>query len=66
MHKMLTLLCKLGPLLSHTIYLLVKAQVPISIFFAGPVGEISKSKISIGNPSVVHAFGICEKKNISQ
>jgi hypothetical protein len=61
MHKMLTLLCKLGRLLRHTIYLLVKAQVPISIFFAGPVGEISKSKISIGNPSVVHAFGICGK-----
>lgn len=28
-------------------FLLVKAQVPISSFFAGPVGEISKSKISI-------------------
>lgn len=50
---------------THLYYLhdlLVKAQVPISIFFAGPVGEISKSKISIGNPSVVQAFGICEKK----
>ena len=40
-------------------YLLVKAQVPISIFFAGPVGDMSKSKISIGKPSVVHALGNC-------
>ncbi len=48
------------------IHLLVKAQVPISIFLAGPVGEISKSKISIGKPSVVQAFGIYwSQKNVS-
>lgn len=40
------------------LHLLVKAQVPISIFFAGLEGEMSKSKMSIGNPSVVQALGI--------
>jgi hypothetical protein len=40
-------------------YLLATAQAPISRFFAGPeVGEMSKSKISIGKPNVMHAFGI--------
>ena len=43
-----------------TVYLLATAHLPISIFFAGPVGEISKSKISIGSPNVMHAFGICK------
>lgn len=33
-----------------------KAQLPMSSFLAGPVGEISKSKISIGKPKVVHAL----------
>lgn len=28
----------------------------MSSFFAGPVGEMSKSKISIGRPRVVHAL----------
>ena len=46
------------PRSSGSSYLLVKAQVPISIFFAGPVGEMSKSKMSIGRPSVMQAFGI--------
>jgi len=31
----------------------------MSSFFAFPVGEMSKSKMSIGRPSVVHALGIC-------
>jgi len=35
------------------------AQDPISNFFAGPEGEISKSKMSIGRPMVVQALGIC-------
>lgn len=39
-------------------HLLATQQAPISIFFAGPVGEMSKSKISIGSPSVMQAFGI--------
>ena len=30
----------------------------MSIFFAGPVGAMSKSNISIGIPRVMHAFGI--------
>jgi hypothetical protein len=45
-----------------TFHLLVKAQVPMSIFFAGPVGEMSKSKMSMGRPRVVHAFGIWQKE----
>lgn len=53
------LLPGLSTRISHTMtYSLVKAQTPISIFLAGPVGEMSKSKISIGRPRVVHAFGI--------
>ena len=43
---------------SKLVYLLVKAQVPISNFFAGPNGEISKSKMSIGRPRVIQALGI--------
>ena len=39
-------------------HLVVNAQVPISIFVADPDGEISKSKMSIGRPSVMQAFGI--------
>lgn len=40
-------------------HLLATAQAPISRFVAGPeVGEMSKSKISIGKPKVMHAFGI--------
>lgn len=35
-----------------------KAHDPISSFFAGPVGEMSKSKISMGSPMVVHALGM--------
>ena len=34
------------------------AQLPRSSFFAGVSGLISKSKISIGNPIVVHEFGM--------
>lgn len=30
----------------------------MSIFFAGPDGEMSKSKISMGTPRVMQAFGI--------
>lgn len=37
----------------------------MSIFLAGPVGEMSKSKMSIGRPRVVHALGICERRGIS-
>lgn len=37
---------------------LVRAQEPMSSFFAGAEGEISKSKISIGRPIVVQALGI--------
>ena len=47
--------------IQHTsihIYLLVKAQVPMSIFLAGSEGEMSKSKMSIGSPSVMQALGI--------
>lgn len=33
------------------------AQLPMSSFLAGPVGEMSKSKMSIGRPRVVHALG---------
>jgi hypothetical protein len=36
----------------------VNAQLPISIFLTGASGEMSKSKMSIGSPSVMHAFGI--------
>jgi len=36
----------------------VNAQLPISIFLTGVSGEMSKSKMSIGSPSVMHAFGI--------
>lgn len=36
----------------------MNAQLPISIFLAGASGEMSKSKMSIGSPSVMHAFGI--------
>ena len=39
-------------------YLLATAQAPMSIFFTGPRGEMSKSKMSIGRPSVMQAFGI--------
>jgi len=35
------------------------AQDPMSNFFAGPEGEMSKSKMSMGKPIVVQAFGIC-------
>ena len=47
-----------SPTASETNHLLVNAQVPISIFVADPDGEISKSKMSIGRPSVMQAFGI--------
>jgi len=33
-----------------------KAQLPMFSFLAGPVGEISKSNISIGKPKVVQAL----------
>jgi len=39
-------------------YLLVNAQVPISSFWTGAPGEMSKSKMSMGRPSVMHALGI--------
>lgn len=43
----------------HTIYLLLaNAQDPRSRFSAGRCGLMSKSKISMGNPMVVHALGI--------
>lgn len=42
-------------------YWLVKAQVPKSRFSGFALGEISKSKMSIGRPRVVQAFGICEE-----
>jgi hypothetical protein len=47
-------------LLKITIYLsvVVKAQVPRSRLVAGVSGEMSKSKMSIGKPMVVQAFGI--------
>lgn len=38
---------------------LVNAHEPISSFGIGAPGEISKSKMSIGMPIVVQAFGIC-------
>lgn len=44
---------------SFTTQALYLAQVPMSNFFAGPEGEISKSKMSMGRPMVVQAFGIC-------
>lgn len=44
--------------LSRNGYVLAKAQVPMSSFFAAAVGEMSKSKISIGRPIVVQALGI--------
>ena len=40
-------------------HLLANAHFPRSRFFAGVPGEMSKSKMSMGNPRVVHAFGIC-------
>jgi len=43
---------------ANDLYLLATAQAPISIFFAGPVGEISISKMSMGRPRVIQAFGI--------
>ena len=58
-------------------YSLANAHLPRSIFFAGPLGEtdtvsnvsqrrlqvdiLSKSKMSIGSPRVVQAFGICDQ-----
>jgi hypothetical protein len=39
-------------------HLLAYAHGFMFIFFAGPLGLISKSKISMGTPIVVHAFGI--------
>ena len=46
--------------LYKTFHLLATAHAPISSFFAGPVGLISKSKMSIGSPRVIQAFGICQ------
>jgi hypothetical protein len=43
---------------SYIVYLLGLAHVPISFFSTLAEGEMSKSKISIGRPMVVHAFGI--------
>jgi hypothetical protein len=39
-------------------HLLAYAHDPKFIFFAGPLGLISNSKISMGTPIVVHALGI--------
>ncbi len=44
---------------SYLTHLLATAQAPISRFCTCPdMGEMSKSKISIGKPNVMHAFGI--------
>lgn len=43
---------------SSCIYELAKAQVPKSRFSAGACGEMSKLKMSIGRPMVVHEFGM--------
>ena len=37
--------------------------MPISIFLTGAPGEMSKSKISMGRPSVMQAFGIYKRSN---
>lgn len=39
-------------------YLLAMAHDPRSNFFGSTDGEMSKEKISMGNPMVVHALGI--------
>jgi hypothetical protein len=46
---------------SYSNYLLGLAHAPKSFFSTLAKGEMSKSKMSIGKPMVVHAFGICQK-----
>ena len=45
-------------ILVESTFWLVKAHVPMSIFFTGPRGSMGKSKMSIGRPRVMQAFGI--------